>query len=79
MNDKQLAQKAQDSLTRLAKNPDFVEWLKLVRMLREAAIESMEGASSERLHQITGYVTAYQAILNNGAAYAMLAKADKPE
>lgn len=79
MNDKQLAKEMQDALTRLARNPDFVEWLKVWREMRDSALRGMEGGSTEKLHQIAGAVTVYQAVLDNAAAYAALQKHDNPE
>ena len=65
------------TLARLTRNPDFVEWLVLVREMREAAIDGMEGATTEKLHQIAGAVAVYNAILNNAKAYAALQHRDK--
>jgi hypothetical protein len=65
------------TLARLTRNADFVEWLVLLREMREAAIDGMEGATTEKLHQIAGAVAVYNAILNNAKAYAALQHRDK--
>lgn len=69
--------KVEHALTKLSKVPEFVEWLAIVRDMREAAIEGMEGANTEKLHQIAGAVAVYNAILGNAKAYAALEKRDR--
>ena len=69
--------KVEHALTKLGKIPEFVEWLLVVREMREAAIEGMEGANTEKLHQIAGAVAVYNAILGNAKAYAALEKRDR--
>lgn len=66
----------ESALARLSKNRDFVEWLVLLRDMREGAIEGMEGATTEKLHQIAGAVAVYNAILSNAKAYAALKMRD---
>lgn len=75
MNRQQQQQQHQEAvarLSRLSRNPDFVAWLDFIRQCREAAIDGMEGASTEKLHQITGALSVYQLILNHGASLEQL-------
>lgn len=64
-------------LTQLTKIPEFSEWLVVLRDMREAAIEGMEGATTEKLHQIAGAIAVYNAILGNAKVYAALEKRDR--
>lgn len=58
-------EKVQAALKRLSRNQDFEYFLDQIRLMKEAAIGGMEGASTEKLHQIAGCLSVYQAILNN--------------
>lgn len=69
--------KIEQALTRLVKVPEFMQWLSIMRDMREAAIEGMEGANTEKLHQIAGAIAVYNAILGNAKAYAALEKQDR--
>jgi hypothetical protein len=68
-----------ETLGRLSRNKDFIEYLKILREMREAAIEGMEGAGTEKLHQIAGCITTYNAILGNAKVYAALARAEQKQ
>lgn len=69
--------RVEKSLTQLTKVPEFTDWLVILREMREAAIEGMEGATTEKLHQIAGAVAVYNAILGNAKVYAALEKRDR--
>lgn len=69
----------EEALVRLCKNTDFADYLAIIRDMRESAIDGMEGANTERLHQISGAISVYNAILNNAKVYAALERRDKKQ
>lgn len=66
------------SLIKLAKNQDFAAFISTIRMMQDAAVDGMEGASTEKLHQIAGAISVYRAIITNYERYQDAANKEGP-